>query len=150
MKRRMPQETMYYTYRQENPKGKKTGDCVIRALASAMQKDWDTIYDDLYKIGKKYKLMPNDDHCYERYLKENGWTKQKQPRKADNTKYTGIEFLEWLDAEVKRGHKDKSSVIISIGSQHLSMIEWSTISGFVICDSWDCSRRCVGKYWTRG
>ena len=65
MARRIPKDTFYFNYRQENPKNKSTGDCVIRAIASAMQKDWDTVYDDLYKIGKKYKLMPNDEHCFE-------------------------------------------------------------------------------------
>jgi len=148
-KRKLPRETMYYTYRQENPKGKSTGDCVIRALASAMEKDWDTVYDDLYKIGKKYKLMPNDEKCYERYLKANGWVRQKQPRDEFNKKLTGEDFCEFLDLQHKRGEKDESSVIVSIGSRHLSMVEWSTISGFTFCDSWNCTQNCVGKYWTR-
>ena len=149
MKRRIPNDTMYFTYRQENPKLKSTGDCVIRAIASAMWKDWDTVYDDLCALGKKYKLMPNDDSCYERYLKQNGWVKQKQPRDDYNKKLTGKQFCERLNEEVKRGLRDKSSVILSIGSHHLSMAEWSTISGYVICDSWDCSDYKVGKWYSK-
>ena len=149
MAKRIPKDTMYFNYRQENPKNKRTGDCVIRAIASAMQSDWDTVYDDLYKIGKKYKLMPNDDHCYERYLKANGWEKQKQPRDEYNKKLTGKEFCEKLDLEYKSGLRDNSPVIISIGSHHLSMAEWNSVSGYTICDSRDCSSRCVGKWYSK-
>lgn len=147
--KRIPKETMYFTYRQMNPKEKSTGDCVIRAISSAMETDWDTVYDDLYKIGKKYKLMPNDEKCYERYLKANGWVRQKQVRTEDNKKLTGIDFCEWLDEEVKKSHRDKSPVIVSIGSHHLSMVEWSTTSGYCFCDSWNCTNSCVGKWWSR-
>lgn len=145
MTKRIPKDTFYFTYRQENPKNKSTGDCVIRAIASAMQKDWDTVYDDLCKLGKKYKLMPNDEKCYERYLKDNGWVRQKQPRKEDNTKYTGKEFSDWLNGN----KKDRGPVIVSIGTHHLSMIEWGTVAGYTICDSWDCSNNKVGKYWVK-
>lgn len=150
MKRKIPRDTMYFNYRQENPKLKSTGDCVIRAITSAMESDWDTIYDDLYKLGKKYKLMPNDEHCYERYLKAHGWVKQKQVRDSFNKKLTGKAFCDYLGDLTRKGLKDHSPVIISIGCHHLSMIEWDTTSGFVICDSWDCSNNCVGKWWMKG
>lgn len=147
--KRQPKETMYYTYRQENPKGKLTGDCVIRAIASALQKDWDTVYDDLYNIGKKYKLMPNDSKCYERYLRANGYERQKQPRDAFNKKLTGKEFCDLLNDEYSRGLRDRSSIVLRIGSHHLTMIEWGSISGFTICDSWDCSYERVGKWYSK-
>ena len=148
-KRKIPSNTMYFNYRQENPSNKLTGDCVIRAIASALNKSWDEVYDDLCAIGKKYKLMPNDSKCYERYLKANGYVKQKQPRDAFNKKLTGREFCDLLNDEYHRGLIDESfSVVLSIGSHHLSMIE-CTLSGFTICDSWDCSYGCVGKWYSK-
>ena len=145
--RRTAKDTMYFNYRQMNPKNKNAGDCVVRAISSASNLTWDEVYDKLCSIGKKYKLMPNDDSCYERFLKENGWIRCKQPRKDDNTKYTGKEFCDYLNELAGRGIIDSTPVIISIGSHHLSMIEWNTVSGFTICDSWDCSDGCVGKFW---
>ena len=76
-----------------NPKGWKTGDCVIRAIAYATQQSWDDVYKGLSDLGFKKKRMPNDKQVYEQYLKDLGWEKQKQPRKWDNTKYTVNEFI---------------------------------------------------------
>ena len=148
--RKVPKDTMYFNYCQMNPKNKSVGDCVVRSIALAMEKEWDQVYNDLCRIGFKYKLMPNSDGCYERYLKDNGWVRCKQPRKEDNTKYTGKEFCEWLDKELERNHINKNSIIISIGSHHLSCVCYGNISGFTINDTWDCSNNCVGKYWTKG
>jgi len=144
--RKIPEDTMYFTYRQVNPKNKNAGDCVVRALASAMGLEWETVYDALCELGRKYKLMPNDDRCFEKYLEQNGWVRRKQPRKFDNTKYTGKEFCDYLDETRKR---NRTPIILSIGCQHLSSIEWNSVSGYTICDSWDCSDSCVGKYYER-
>ena len=36
----------------------------------------------------------------EKYLDQLGWTKHKQPRKDDNTKYTGKEFCQILNRDI--------------------------------------------------
>ena len=96
MKRKIPQNTKYFTYHNANPKGKITADCVVRALSLAMKKSWDEVLTDLYTYALKYKQMLNDDVLYKKYLKDNGWVILKQPRKWDNTKYTGVEFCQEL------------------------------------------------------
>jgi len=51
-----------------NPKNRKTGDCVIRAIAKAEDRTWDEVFDSLVEIAKKWKTVPNHKDCYGRYL----------------------------------------------------------------------------------
>ena len=40
MKRKIPENTKYFTYLNLNPKNRKAGDCVIRAIAYATGLSW--------------------------------------------------------------------------------------------------------------
>ena len=149
MKRKLPVETHYFTYYDANPKHKKTGDCVIRALATAMNKSWDEVLTDLYKYAMKYKQMLNDDILYKKYLKDQGWVMLKQPRKYDNTKYTGKEFC----AELHEGTCFKidghefakwDNIIAHIGGHHMVAI----IDG-KITDTWNSGGGCIGNIWIK-
>lgn len=126
-------ESNFYHFDNVNPNGNRAGDCVVRAIAKATGKTWDEVYDDLYVIGRKIKRMPNDKETYDRYLKQLGWKKMKAPKKSDNTRYTGREFV-----------KICKNCIMHIGGHHLSCI----INGKVT-DIWDCSRGSVGNYWVK-
>lgn len=143
-KRKIPSNTQYFTYYNANPKDKTTGDCVIRAISKAMDKSWDEVFNALCDITKKYKLMPNDRKCYNRYLKDNGWVECSQPRKWDNTKYTGKEFCNYLD-ETEAG----TSVIAHIGSHHIVAIVEDYRNIHKIYDTWNSSSHCIGKYWVK-
>jgi hypothetical protein len=149
MRKKIPQNTVHFKYYNANPKDKITGDCVIRALSVAMKKSWDEVLTDLYKYALKYKQMLNDDILYKKYLKDNGWKMLKQPRKWDNTKYTGFEFCE----ELKDGlcfnyddiHVDETNNIIAhIGGHHIVAI----IDGRII-DTWNSSGGCIGNIWVK-
>lgn len=149
MKRKIPQDTPYFTYANANPKNKKTGDCVIRALAIAMNKSWDDVLTDLYKYAMKYKQMLNDDILYKKYLKDQGWVMLKQPRKIDNTKYTGFEFCRELQEGTSFNYDDISvdeydNIIAHIGGHHIIAI----IDG-KIHDTWNSSNGCIGNIWVK-
>ena len=62
---------MAYINYNANPKGLKTGDCVIRALSKATGKSWDEVYAELCEIGYKKKKLPNNDCVYKAVLKQN-------------------------------------------------------------------------------
>lgn len=119
-----------------NPKGKKTGDCVIRAIAYATEQPWDKVYKDLCDIGFNMKRLPNEKQVYEKYLEQLGWQKQKQPRHSDNSKYCVYEFTEY--------HIVSGKVIISVAN-HLTVVD-----NYEIVDTWDCSRKTIGNYWIKG
>ena len=133
--------TKWFTYNNVNPKNKINGDCVIRAIANAMNKSWDEVNEELFRYSVKYKTILNDKHTYEKYLKDNNWIKCKQPRKDNNKRYTGREFIDYLTKL-----NDNSNKIILIGCHHMSCIIYKN-KQVKIEDIWDCSDGCVGNYW---
>ena len=89
MKNKKQKDTKYVHFFNANPKDKKTGDCVIRAISTATGKSWDDVLDELTEVAHTVKSVPNNKECYEVYLEKNGFIRCKQPRKDDNTKYRG-------------------------------------------------------------
>lgn len=51
-----------------NPKGKQTGDCVIRAIAIATEKDWRQVYKELSMVGYEECEMMNSNSTWGLYL----------------------------------------------------------------------------------
>ena len=140
-------DTPVFHYHNENPKNKITCDCVVRAIATATGKSWDDVLEGLFETARQYKLMLNDKKCYERYLAGLGWRKNGQPRRDDNTKYTGAEFCEQLqeDPWVFTGKEGWSEpIIVKIGCHHVACIKDGRV-----WDSWDSSDGCIGNYWTK-
>lgn len=134
-------DTDTYHFYNANPHNKFTDDCVIRALSTAMNQSWEQTFTALCQISLKYGLMPTDTKCFSRYLKQNGWIKQIQPRKYDNTKYTGKEFIK----EVLTDNAPYQNVIAKIGGHHIVAI----VNG-KIYDTWDSTNGCIGNYWIQG
>lgn len=136
-----------------NPKGIKATDCVIRALAYAMDKSWDEVYKDLCDLGMKMKRMPNEQRVYEKYLEQQGWEKHRQPRAYDYldgnkdtmSKYTVNEFAEMMSGENRCLGKGK--IIITVAN-HMTCIEVNDKWQYEIVDTWDCGYKCVSNYWT--
>lgn len=56
-----------------NPGHKEVPDCVIRAIAIALNKRWVDVYDDLCKLGRKEYNVPNADSVWGKYLYEKGF-----------------------------------------------------------------------------
>lgn len=135
-KRKIPENTRYFTYHNVNPKDKFTCDCVVRALAYANDMTWDEVFFELCSIGINKKLMPNSEKVYEQFLKDKGWRKQKQPVDYDGTKYRAFNFCNVFARPEKR-------YIISM-RRHLTVI-----ANKKVVDIWDCSKEVVGVYWTR-
>jgi len=71
----------------------------------------------------------------DKFLTSIGFVKRKQPRKEDNTKYTGKEFCEMIGKEHKR-------IVANIGGNHTVAI----IKGQV-WDTWNSTEKTIGNYW---
>lgn len=56
------------------------GDCVIRACAIATSMDYMDTMKRLFEIGLEFGLLPNDNKCFDIFLLENGFKKEKPYR----------------------------------------------------------------------
>lgn len=119
-----------------NPKGKKAGDCVIRAISKALNQSWEKTYSDLCELGLKQCMMPNDKRVFEKYLKLKGWVKCSEPRTWDNHKQMICQAVPFI--------KDKK-LIIYAGSLHVTYVDNQTLY-----DTWDCRMKTMHTYWRKG
>lgn len=69
----------YYSNYNANPKHKRVGDCVIRALSVALDQDWDQTYIDLANEGLLLNDMPTANHVWGSYLRKLGWRRKLIP-----------------------------------------------------------------------
>ena len=69
---------MYAEYN-NNPQNKRVGDCVVRAIAKALGKDWNEVYIDLSMEGFKQADSFQSMSVWGSYLKEHGWQQMLLP-----------------------------------------------------------------------
>ena len=145
---RIPKDTSTFKYYNANPKNRKTGDCVIRAISKATGMSWDETLDGLVESSHKHKYCIASPEGFGRYLESLGWEKQKQPREYDNTKLTGEAFCWYLTRKYK-DRKDKPSVVANIGGHHTTCFVYSDDIRYKCLDTWDCTYKCVGNFWVK-
>ena len=130
-------ETRTFHYYNANPKNRITGDCRIRAIAVACEVPYNKVVMDLAKIQCETGYDQCTNQGIDILLKQYGWIKHKQPRKADNTKYTGKEFCQ-------RIAKKNIRYVANIGGHHVV-----AIVNCKVYDIWDSTDGCIGNYWTK-
>lgn len=135
-------DTPTFHYYNANPRGRVTGDCVVRAICTAMKRPYEEVYEELYQFSVKYGYMLNDKKCYEKYLAAQGWRKMPQPRKADGTKYTG---KEWCEKKQRNIFTRAIRAIAHIGGGHIVAV----VEGKV-WDTWNSTGGCIGNFWVKG
>ena len=135
--RKIPTNTSTFNFYNANPKDKRTADCVVRALSLFLDKTWEEVMEGLFEVAMKNKLMLNDKACYKKYLKNLGYEMVKQPRKSDNTKYTGVEFC-------KRIADSNKLYLAHIGGNHIVCIKDKKVN-----DIWNSTEGCIGNLWVR-
>ena len=131
-------ETNTFHYYNANPKGRITCDCVARAMCTALKQDYTVILKEMFELSINTGYEYTDKKCIEKYMELKGWTKMKQPKKTNNTKYTGKEFCKLI------ADKNKN-YIANIGGQHIVAIVDGKVN-----DIWDSTDGCIGNYWVKG
>lgn len=124
---------MYIEYN-KNPKGIQTGDCVIRAISTALNESWEDTYKGMLEVALKTCQAISWKGNFKKYLKNKGYEMCKMPRRVDNTRYTVNEFCKEI------AKKDKT-YILSLAN-HLTVV----INGDLY-DTWNCGSKSVGNYW---
>lgn len=123
--------TSAFQYYNANPKDKNTDDCVVRAISAATGISWEDTLMGLTQCAIKYKLMIHDPDLYNKYLKELGWEKQKQPHKRNNKKYSGKEWV----------NKFNGDAVAHIGTHHIVYVTYNHVF-----DTWDSTDGCIGNF----
>ena len=127
-------DTDTFHFYNANPKGKYTGDCVTRAVATALEKPWEEVILEMAELACETGYSINSTENMNKYLQQFGFSKQKQPRKPDNTKYTGEEFCKIFTG----------TCVANIGGNHTVCIKDQKV-----WDTWNSTDGCIGNYWIK-
>lgn len=137
-------DTRFFHYYNANPKGRITGDCVTRALCTALEIPYNQCVMEQAEIQCKTGYDNATAQGIDYYLKTKGWVKMPQPRKLDGTKYTGKEWCREIKDGLMINGKSLDRMVANIGGHHTVAI----INGKVY-DHWDCTDGCIGNYWIK-
>lgn len=121
-----------FVYKNENPKGKKTSDCVVRAITTATGKSYEEVARELLEVSLESGFAPHDKRCYQKYLRSLGFVQKKQMKK-DSGKWYSISEMAGIIVD---------GIVHS--TKHLTCIK-----GGNIYDTWNCSRKKAGMFYVR-
>ena len=139
-------DTSTFHFYNANPKNRITGDCRIRAIAVACEIPYNQVVQELADIQIETGYDQTSNQGLDILLKRHGWAKRKQPRKWDNTKYTGKEFCKAQQGwrEEHDGIVLADRIVANIGGHHIVAI----VDGKV-WDIWNSTSGTIGNYWTK-
>lgn len=121
-----------------NPKNRKTGDCVTRALTVCLNIPYEEILRLQYIAAVKGYYGITDKETAGIILSEYGYEKMPQPRKPDGKKYS----VEEMDAITTPEQRAKGIYVTVAG--HAVVIK-----GDEYIDIWDCGYKAVCNYWVK-
>ena len=122
---------MSYVKYNNNPKNRRTSDCVIRSIALAFDKSWETVFEELVVIARTLKTVPTSKEVYDKYLEDfqtinvmyiNGGGSKKR--------YKPLDIVKW-----------KGTYLISIAG-HLTVVKNQKLY-----DTWNCLNKSAYKIW---
>jgi hypothetical protein len=116
-----------------NPKGLKIGDCVIRAISAALNQTWERTYIDLCIEGFLFADMPNSNTVFASYLRNKGFKRYSVPDTCPDC-YTIGQFAD---------DHPTGTYIVCTGS-HVVCIKDSKVM-----DNWDSTGETVAYYFLK-
>ena len=108
-------------------KKKKVGDCVVRAIALALEQDYKVTYYELMSLAMPEGLSYNSDFVWRKYLKSKGWAEHKFGRAAKDLSDTNLSPHLTFIASIPR---------------HLCCVK-----NGVLYDTWNCSYKTCWRVW---
>lgn len=114
-----------------NPTGRRVGDCSVRAIAAALGVDWERAYSLLAAAGYAMGDMPSSDSVWGAVLRQNGFYRESIPNTCPDC-YSAEDFC--LD------HPD-GVYVLGFGG-HVA-----TVRSGRLLDSWDSSQLSPQFYW---
>lgn len=114
-----------------NPGHKEVPDCVIRAIALALDMRWIDVYDDLCDLGRREFNVPVADAVWGKYLYQKGFEPFLLP--ASCPRCVTIDMFSRM--------YPKGVYIVGTGSHAVAVINGDYY------DSWDCGKEIPSFFW---
>lgn len=125
--------SMSYIEFNNNPTGRKVGDCAVRAVSVALDIDWETAFDLIAENAKQMGDMPSADSVWGAVLRQNGFYKKTIPNYCPEC-YTAEDFCH---------DHPKGVYVIGFGGHVATVVNGD------LYDSWDSSDEIPVYYWYR-
>ena len=117
-----------------NPVGRRAGDCSVRAIAKALNVDWETAYAMIASNGFAMGDMPSSNSVWGAVLRQNGFKKQAIPNSCPDC-YTFADFAK---------DNPRGTFVLGTGTHVATVVDGN------IYDSWDSSDEIPAFVWFRG
>lgn len=122
-----------YVYYNCNPAGAKVGDCVIRAISTALNQSWEKTYTELCVEGLQMYDMPNANAVWSSYLRSKGYKRYVIPNTCPDC-YTIGQFAE---------DNPQGTYILATGTHAVC------VKDSCVLDSWDSSSEIPTYYFAK-
>ena len=122
-----------FRYYNPNPAGRNVGDCAVRAIAKALNIDWEEAFTKLATAAYNMADMPSSDSVWGAVLRMNGFYREGLPNTCPDC-YTAEDFVR--DNPV-------GTYVLGFGG-HVA-----TVKNGVLYDSWDSSQSIPQFFWTK-
>ena len=116
-----------------NPVGRRVGDCSVRAVSVALDTDWETAYLMLSANGYAMGDMPSSDSVWGATLRQHGFYRTTLPDDCPDC----------YDANNFMTEHPQGTFVLGFGG-HVA-----TVKDGVLYDSWDSSMEYPQYYWYR-
>lgn len=116
-----------------NPTGRSVGDCAVRAIARALNIDWEEAYLMISANGYDMGDMPSSDSVWGAVLRQHGFYKKAIPNFCPDC-YTVEDFCR---------DNPKGTFVLGFGG-HVA-----TVKDGALYDSWDSSKEIPIYVWYR-
>ena len=116
-----------------NPVGRKVGDCSVRAVAKALDIDWETAYAMLTSNGFAMGDMPSSDSVWGATLRQHGFYRSSVPDVCPDC-YTVDDFCR---------DNPKGTFVLGFGGHVATVVDGD------LFDTWDSSGEIPQFVWYR-
>ena len=114
-----------------NPIQRRVGDCSVRAIAKALDMDWEDAYALIVSLGFSMADMPSSDAVWGAALRKYGFYRAAIDNKCPDC-YTAEDFCK---------DNPKGTYVLGFGG-HVA-----TVHNGNLYDSWDSSKLCPQFFW---
>ena len=114
-----------------NPVARRVGDCAVRAVAKALDTDWETAYILLVTNGYAMGDMPSADAVWGATLRQHGFYRKVLPNECPDC-YNALDFM----LEHPTG-----TYVLGFGGHVATVVDGD------LYDSWDSSMEIPQFYW---